>query len=161
MREFGLVLLIAGLCGTFYFALMFDTSVEVPETSFMEQTIGGDRVNNLGLMADRQNGIIVSLGIAVIGTLMMLFAPKTNASPTEKKCPFCAELIKAEATVCRFCNRDLTPVTTEQTETIVPDADAPGSDSAEALKKGQSSDATFWIVLMAVLVGVFIWIQSV
>jgi hypothetical protein len=32
------------------------------------------------------------------------------ATGTERTCPFCAELVKHEAVVCRFCGKDLPPV---------------------------------------------------
>lgn len=66
LRTFGVLLLIGGLAVTGYFFLGYDTSVES----------GIGRVNNLGLMADRQNGIIIGIGLAVIGTIMLVIGSR-------------------------------------------------------------------------------------
>jgi hypothetical protein len=67
MRNFGVVLCVLGLVVAAYFLVAFDTSVEVPGND-------GRRVNNLGLMADRQNGLIVSVGAVIVGALFIVGA---------------------------------------------------------------------------------------
>lgn len=40
-----------------------------------------------------------------------LYSPKdTDISITERKCPYCAETIKADAVLCRFCGKELETV---------------------------------------------------
>jgi len=58
--------------------------------------------------------IIIGVVIGVVGLLIVLFgygearkSKQSMASGTNKKCPFCAEVIKAEANVCRYCGKEL------------------------------------------------------
>jgi hypothetical protein len=66
---------LVGVLMTAYFFLFFDASVP--------GGIGGGRTINLGLMADRQNGIIVGLGLAILG-IAIAIATKLLAKDPEK-----------------------------------------------------------------------------
>lgn len=70
-------------------------------------------------------GLVTSPIIQFIVTLIMESNVQKNKtsitySDKSKKCPFCAESIKVEAVVCRFCKRDL-PAYEEPAEIIVND----------------------------------------
>lgn len=113
MRVFGWIVAAVGALALLY-GLAMDTSVA---------TVGGQRVNNLGLMRDAQNALIVGAVLLVVGVIM---ATRKKAEPPpsaegalkwewdERDCPHCAERIKKAAKVCKHCGRDVEPMTVSQ-----------------------------------------------
>lgn len=83
-------------------ALLMDVSVDVGD---------GHRVNNLGLMASKQNHIFIGGFIALAGLLLAIFGDKlANGHHKNAKCPFCAEDINPAAIKCKHCGSDISSV---------------------------------------------------
>jgi hypothetical protein len=41
--------------------------------------------------------------------LLVALLPATANPGVTRKCPFCGEIVKHEASICRFCHKDLPP----------------------------------------------------
>ncbi|OON37140.1 hypothetical protein BTJ39_20680 [Izhakiella australiensis] len=105
MRNIGWIVLSVGVIWIIV-ALNIDTSISI-------DYIG--RVNNLGLMADKQNHIMIGGFIVLCGLLMTIFGGmKANSEVQSSEngyvpCAFCAEPVRQEAIKCKHCGCELTP----------------------------------------------------
>ncbi|EPN1383051.1 MULTISPECIES: zinc ribbon domain-containing protein [Providencia] len=112
MKGFGWVLLVIGILAAFA-AFNMDVSVA---TSY------GNRVNNIGLMAQRQNFVLISCFIMLCGLLMVIFGgkkkPDNNYVISKDsiyiKCPYCAEEVHPEAIKCKHCGSDISTRTKDE-----------------------------------------------
>jgi zinc ribbon protein len=68
----------------------------------------------IGVVAAQKKGFSMLVGVLgglLLGplALLMFFVSGVSDSDQNKKCPYCAEWVKAEATICKHCHQPLTP----------------------------------------------------
>lgn len=81
-------------------------SIEVPSQT----------VHNLSLADERRNHLLIASVLFISGTILFGFGSAIMSRGVDesesgtRQCPFCAEAVKIEAVVCRFCQKDIPPV---------------------------------------------------
>lgn len=131
MKGLGWVVLIVGVIWTLV-AINMDVSVA---------TGYGTRVNNIGLMASKQNHIILGAFIILCGLLMAIFGSRnTPVESSQVKCPFCAELISNEAVKCKHCGSDVIRKKTVKSVLWIPSSYYSVEDGEARLKREAVAD---------------------
>ena len=80
LKGLGAFLFLGGVASAIYYYAYFDTSVVVPAVSILGQSLGGGRVNNIGLMQQQQNSLMISVVVALVGLVCVGVAGRRSRS---------------------------------------------------------------------------------
>ena len=140
MKGLGVVVLVVGVLVVLG-AMMMDVSVPS----------GVGRVNNIGLMAERQNFTLIGVVLSIAGFLMLVLGGRKSVPAVDvsdsRACPMCAEPIKMAAIKCRFCGADVTPSSDEGADAAI---------SVLGAKKGGENSYVGYLILPVVFIGIII-----
>jgi hypothetical protein len=146
----GFVLVLGIILGIVAFSM--DTTVTTEPQSIAGVSIPSQTVNNIGLMDERRNYLTVS-GLLVLVGVGLVTASTFQKSTTDtsvrqaisdtRKCPYCAEDIKSEAIVCRYCGRELESDTSKQSATLNAKYKEAQGEYAKWLTAVKTEDAFF------------------
>jgi hypothetical protein len=150
LEYLGILMLLGGIAWVVYFFLFFNTAVTTEPVTVLGQSYGGgQQVNNLGLMADRQNGIIVSFGSAILGTIFLfaghsmtekMNAPVTPRSgqvlETPKLCADCGKYHTGTPSFCPHCGKPQIKTSSHQTSA----PESPSTPNPEQRAKEQAEE---------------------
>jgi len=114
MKIFGIILVVVGLIWA-VIAFNMQTTVTSPSQSFGSGDYAIETpsvtVNNIGLMDQRRNNLMFAGLTILVGAVFIGFGSLSRKAPIEGSdivaCPYCAELVKPEAVVCKHCGRDI------------------------------------------------------
>lgn len=154
MKKIGILILVIGLIGLIA-TLGMDTSVA---SSY------GKRVHNIGLMNEKQNFLLVSIAMAIIGAILFAVENRNAKSPisqirpgtmdenqSTRACPFCAENIKAQAVICRYCGRNIVPIVEHHVTTGEP---------ASSLEKNQETASEYLARIEKLIRTAYSWFRT-
>lgn len=167
MKSAGIILVVVGALWALI-ALNMDTTVETGGerigSGAYPINVPKTRVHNIGLMDERRNHLIIASVVALAGIMLFGFGSISPAAPRvlpptttlgggTMPCPYCAEPIKMEAKICRFCQREVRHVglveSTRPENRVPADEALIGKQSTDLQQDaGGATDKTKWSVIV-------------